>query len=60
MAEGYLAAENPKIRKASHAPRLSVVSLDIETSISNGNIYSIAVDIDDARRVFMLGKPRLS
>jgi len=60
LAENYLAAENPKIRKAPYAPRLSVVSLDIETSISNGNIYSIAVDIDDARRVFMLGKPRLS
>ena len=31
FAEGYLTAKNPKIRKASYEPRLSVVSLDIET-----------------------------
>jgi len=37
-----------------------VVSLGIETSISNGNILSIAVDSDDARKVFMLGKSRPS
>jgi len=56
FAEGYLAAENPKIRKASFQPRLSVVSLDIETSISHGNILSIAVDGGDVRKVFMQGK----
>ena len=56
VAEGYLTAENPRIRKASFEPGLSVVSLDIETSISNGNILSIAVDGDGVSKVFMLGK----
>ena len=60
FAEGYLTAENPKIRKASYEPRLSVVSLDIETSISNGNILSIAVDSDGVSKVFMLGEARPS
>jgi DNA polymerase II len=60
IAEGYLTAENPKIRKASYEPSLSVVSLDIETSISNGNILSIAVDSDGVSKVFMLGKARPS
>jgi len=60
IAEGYLTAENPKIQKASYEPSLSVVSLDIETSISNGNILSIAVDSDGESKVFMLGKARPS
>jgi DNA polymerase II len=58
FSKGYLAAENPKIRKASFEPGLSVVSLDIETSISNGNILSIAVDGEGVSKVFLLGKPR--
>ena len=58
VVKGYLAAKNPKIRRASFEPDLSVVSLDIETSISNGNIISIAVDGDDVSKVFMLGKSK--
>ena len=53
FAEGYLDAENPKTRKASYEPRLLSVSLNIETSISNGNILSIEVDSDDARKIFL-------
>ena len=60
LPKGYLAAENLKIRKASYVPKLLVVFLDIETSISNGNILSIAIDSDDSRRVFMRGKSRPS
>lgn len=56
VANGYLTAENPRIRKTSFDPGLSVVSLDIETSISNGNILSIAVDGEGVSKVFMLGK----
>jgi hypothetical protein len=41
FSEGYLDAEKPKTRKASYEPRLLSVSLDIERSISNGNILSI-------------------
>ena len=60
VAEDYLSAVNPKIRGASFEPSLSVVSLDIETSITNGTILSIAVDSNDVRKVFMVGKLRPS
>ncbi len=52
---GYREAKNPLIRKTEYAPRLSVVSLDIETSISSGVLLSIAVSGEGVSKVFVSG-----
>ncbi len=55
--EGYGSVTNPNIRKAEYKPKLLVVSLDIETSISEGVVLSIAVSSRGVSKVFMSGKP---
>ncbi|XKE46851.1 DNA polymerase II [Halomonas organivorans] len=53
--EGGLVAT--RLRPApDYRPRLSLVSLDIETS-GTGELYSIALEGEGQRRVFMLGPP---
>lgn len=47
----------PRLRAADYQPTLSVVSLDIETSVSKGHIISIAVQSASDRQVFMLADP---
>ncbi|MBN1308596.1 MAG: DNA polymerase II [Chitinispirillaceae bacterium] len=46
---------NPRIRGADFVPKLTVLSLDIETDVNNGSLYSIACS---GRRdaVFIVGK----
>lgn len=53
---GYLNLVNPRVKSAAYIPDLSVVSLDIETSISRGTVLSIAVHGMGVDRVFMTGK----
>lgn len=51
---------NPKIRPSQIYPDLSVLSLDIETGVKSGQLYSIAVDFmcsgQEEKLVFMLGE----
>lgn len=61
FADGCLNAESPNTRKVSYELRLLLVSLDIETAIYNGNIFSIPVDRDDVvKKFFMQVKARSS
>ncbi len=53
---GYLAFVDPQVKPADCNPPLSVVSLDIETSITRHVVISIAVHGDAVRKVFMLGE----
>lgn len=53
---GYTNYLNPQVRRAGYAPELSVVSLDIETSVTEGVLLSIAVSGRDLRKVFMCGE----
>lgn len=53
---GYLVMRNPRIRPADLDPNLSVVSLDIETSITKNIVLSIAVHGPGLEKVFMLGE----
>ena len=55
---GYLEFIDPKLRRAECDIALSIVSLDIETSISQNIVLSIAVQSDTVSKVFMLGEPR--
>lgn len=55
---GYLDFVNPRVRPADVKVPLSVVSLDIETSISSNTLLSIAVHGDDVNKVFMVGPGR--
>lgn len=55
---GFLSAVNPRIRSDAYLPRLSVVSLDIETSVTTGRILSIAVKGKDIEQVFMTGEAK--
>jgi len=55
--EGYRELDNPQVRSGDYSPDLSVVSLDIETSISEGVLLSIAVSGEGVRKVFMAGEP---
>ena len=43
--QGYIEYLNPQFRPAAYRPRLRVVSLDIETSISSQEVLSIAVHL---------------
>lgn len=56
QCEGYLNLVDPQVRASDYTPKLSVVSLDIETSISKGVLLSIAVSGECARKVFMTGE----
>lgn len=50
----FASMHNPVIRTDSFHPALRVVSLDIETSISDNTLYSIAVMSEQESRVFMI------
>ena len=56
-APGYQVCQNPRLQAVEYEPRLKVVSLDIETSISTDTLLSIAVHGDGLEKVFMLGEP---
>ncbi len=49
---------NPKIKAGRSAPALSIASIDIETGVSSGQLYSIAGHItgrgEEVKKVFML------
>jgi DNA polymerase-2 len=53
---GYLEFRNPGIKRASCRPRLSQVSLDVESDGLSGQLYSIAVHGDDDAVVFMISE----
>ncbi len=55
VAPGYSVFDNPRIGAAEFDPELSVVSLDIETSVSRGVLLSIAIYGHDLQKVFMVG-----
>lgn len=55
---GYRYMINPRVKPASVSPRLSMVSLDIETSISRNIVISIAAAGNGVSKVFMLGDKR--
>lgn len=46
---------NPRISPGEYRPRLSLVSIDIETSMDAKQLYSIALWAAEGRRVFMVG-----
>ncbi len=50
---------NPKVEPCEMTPNLRVASLDIETGVESGQLYSIAIDLRESgasqQRVFMLG-----
>ncbi|MEM7254609.1 MAG: 3'-5' exonuclease [Pseudomonadota bacterium] len=52
---GYREFRNPRLRASHHQPTLSVVSLDIETSDLEGQLYSIALSSERDERVLMVG-----
>lgn len=52
--DGYLEFRNPGIKRADYHPRLSKVSLDVESDGLSGQLYSIAVHTDDTAIVFMI------
>ena len=51
---------NPKVEPCDMTPALRVASLDIETGVESGKLYSIAVDVQGGgekhQHVFMLGE----
>ena len=51
----FTEAVNPRIRPSDYRPTLRWVSLDIETSDIDGDLYSVAVLGSDCERVFMAG-----
>ncbi|MCY4531657.1 MAG: DNA polymerase II [Gammaproteobacteria bacterium] len=51
---------NPKIVSAEYSPELHVISLDIETSVTDNVVLSIAVYSDLEQRVFMVSDTRVS
>ena len=53
---GYLEFHNPAVRPAACDPRLSYVSLDIETDGIDGEILSIALCNKDAEMICMQGE----
>lgn len=55
--EGYLAFNEPQIKPVVYEPDLSIVSLDIETSITREIVLSIAIQGAGVSKVFMLGEP---
>ncbi|UQA55519.1 DNA polymerase II [Polyangium aurulentum] len=48
---------NPRIEPARFVPRLSVLSLDIETSLDGEHLYSVATSGAGGERVFFLLEP---
>lgn len=52
---------NPKVTPADAAPDFKIASIDIETGMKNGMVYSIAVHLTgtaaEESKVFMLGEP---
>jgi DNA polymerase-2 len=56
---GYLELRNPAIRPATYRPRLTRVSLDVESDGLSGQLYSIAVHSDDTAVVFMISDTAL-
>lgn len=55
---GYVSFTSPRLTRSSYLPALSVVSLDIETSISDKTILSIGVHGADFDKVMMVGEPQ--
>jgi len=53
---GYLEFHNPAVRAAAYDPRLSYVSLDIETDGIDGEILSIALCNKNAEMICMQGE----
>lgn len=47
---------NPTLRPCDVTPRFRVASLDIETEGLSGALYSVALAMPDAERVYMLGQ----
>jgi DNA polymerase II len=50
---------NPDLAPASFAPRLRVLSLDVETSLDGRHLYSVAVAGAGGDRVFLVGRQPL-
>lgn len=53
--DGVLSLEAPKIRSADVAPRLSSLSIDLETDGFDGPLISAALASSEVRRVLMVG-----
>ncbi len=51
---GYLEFRNPALKQDIYRARLSRISLDVESDGLSGQLYSIAVQGDDAAIVFMI------
>ena len=51
---GYLEYRDPEIKRAETRPAFRLLSIDIETSDLEGDLYSIAASGPDAARVFMV------
>lgn len=51
----FVSFDDPQMKPADFLPALKLASLDIETSWTEGILYSIAVHCGDARIVFMVG-----
>ena len=60
--EGLATFKNPKIKAGQVVPPLVLASIDIETGVSSGQLYSIAGHItgghDEVKKVFMLANQR--
>ncbi|BBM88358.1 DNA polymerase II [Spirochaetota bacterium] len=52
--ENLVIYENPKIKPSSFVPTLNSVSIDIETGVEDGLLYSIALYSDVIQKVLML------
>ena len=58
-APGYLELRNPAIKPAECRPRLTRISLDVESDGLSGQLYSIAVHGEDSAIVFMISDTAL-
>lgn len=55
--DGFVLLVDPGLHDADYQPELAVLSLDIETSPEAGEVYSIAYQCGESRRVIMRGEP---
>ncbi|MBD3204549.1 DNA polymerase II [Candidatus Woesearchaeota archaeon] len=52
--------ENPELKPVSYEPKLKTVSIDIETDIDSGEIFSIAFYTDEYKKVLITSDKKLN
>lgn len=60
QCSGYQSVENVKLKQGDSKPSFKVISFDIETSITSGELFSIAVYGTDIERVFIISETALT